>query len=194
MFFKSSGKREKLTDQELIDAYKRTGDVETLGVLYARYFHLVYGVCLKYLEDKEESQDAVMQIFEKLLSELPKFEVRNFGSWLHVLTKNYCLMQLRASRAENRQLEKYSREKIVEFEHYEHPSEKITIETHLEVMAKCIEQLPEEQKKCVDLFYIKEKSYREIVEIAGYELKKVKSHLQNGKRNIKICIEKNIGK
>src|SRR5690606_6086935 len=167
MFFRSSGKKEVQSDQELIETYRRTGDMETLGRLYDRYLHLVYGVCLKYLKDQEESQDAVMQIFEKLTVELPKFEVRNFATWLHVLSKNHCLMQLRAAKSESERMEHYSHEKIMEFEAFVHPSEEITLEMHLEIMKKCMEKLPAEQKECVDLFYIQEKSYKEIVETAG---------------------------
>src|SRR5690606_5541736 len=78
--------------------YKNSGDLQVLGKLYKNYMPLVYGVCLKYFKHPEESQDAVMQIFEQLIDKLKNHEVKNFKSWLYVLTRNFCLMELRKSK------------------------------------------------------------------------------------------------
>ena len=175
-------------DAALIALYKKTGDLEVLGQLYGRYMHLVYGVCLKYLQDEAKSQDAVMQIFEELITKLKIHEVQNFKSWLHVLCRNFCLMALR----------KWGKNKTVSIEdtfventEFVHLNIDDTKEQQLTLMEKCMESLPEEQRLCVDLFYLKEKCYKEIAEITGYDLSKVKSYIQNGKRNLKNCIEKN---
>jgi RNA polymerase sigma-70 factor (ECF subfamily) len=58
-------------------------------------------------------------------------------------------------------------------------------------LEKCIETLGDEQKQCVKLFYLQEKCYKEITESTGFDMNKVKSYIQNGKRNLKICMEKN---
>ena len=169
------------------------GDLEDLGKLYERYMHLVYGVCIKYLKDREAARDAVMHIFEKLIIEIPKRQIENFKPWLHVLTKNHCLMQLRAGKAKTSQKEKMLADTgfFMENSYELHPDNEQALERDLAVMKKCIELLKQQQKECVKLFYLEEKSYREISGELDIELKKVKSLIQNGKRNLKICIESN---
>jgi RNA polymerase sigma-70 factor (ECF subfamily) len=150
--------------------------------------HLVFGVCLNYLKDEEQSKDAVMQIFEELVVKLRIHEVQNFKSWLHVLARNYCLMAIRKSSKNNTvSLE----ETFVENSEFVHLDIDDTKEQQLTVMEKCMETLPDEQRISVDLFYLQEKCYKEVAEITGYEMLKVKSYIQNGKRNLKICMEKN---
>ena len=177
-----------LDDAALIALYKKSGDLEVLGQLYGRYMHLVYGLCLKYLQDEALSKDAVMQIFEELIKKLAIHDVQNFKSWLHVLCRNYCLMALRkSSKNKTVSLE----DSFVENTEFVHLNIDDTKEKQLTLMEKCMETLPEEQRISVDLFYLKEKCYKEIAELTGFEMTKVKSYIQNGKRNLKICIEKN---
>ncbi len=147
---------------------------------------MVYGVCLKYLKDRDEAKDAVMQIFEKLQSGLKQHEIEHFKSWLYVTSKNQCLMNLRAQK---KMAKEDIDENIVENEFILHPSDDNDLEQNLEKLTKCIEQLKNDQKRCVQLFYLKEICYKEIVSATGIDLKKVKSHIQNGKRNLKICMD-----
>ena len=184
-----SGKHPDRTDEELLQQFKRTGSLDTLGELYSRYMHLIYGVSLKYLESRDEAKDAVMQIFEKLVSDLPQQEVRNFKSWLYVLTKNHCLMQIRSQKSAAGRLEGYKIEQeFMESEEELHPIDK---EEHSveDALKKCIEQLKNEQKQCIKLFYYEKRCYQEIAEELKIDEKKVKSYLQNGKRNLRICLE-----
>ena len=174
-------------DQELLTEYRRSGSLEVLGQLYGRYMHLVYGLCLKYLKDEEKSKDAVMQIFEQLISKLKVHEVSNFKNWLYTLARNYCLMELRSS---NRHEFVSMEENFMEKDAFEHLDIDDTRERKLTVMEKCIEKLPPEQKDSINLFYLEQKCYKEIADITGFEMNKVKSYIQNGKRNLKICIEK----
>ncbi|HEY0174749.1 MAG TPA: sigma-70 family RNA polymerase sigma factor [Pedobacter sp.] len=189
-FIKNTSGAKDQSDAALLARYKRTGDLDVLGVLYNRYMHLVYGVCLNYLKEEEASKDAVMQIFEELILKLKLHEVQNFKSWLHVLTRNHCLMALRKAAKNNTvSIE----DTFVENTEFVHLDIEDTKENQLTVMEKCMETLPEEQKVSVDIFYLQEKCYKDIAEITGYELVKVKSYIQNGKRNLKICMEKNSG-
>jgi RNA polymerase sigma-70 factor (ECF subfamily) len=156
--------------------------------------HLVYGVSLKYLEDREEAKDAVMQIFEKLVRDLPEQEVRNFKSWLYVLTKNHCLMQIRSQKSAAGRMEKYKIEQeFMESEPVLHPIDKEEPSVE-DALKKCIGQLKNEQKQCIELFYYEKLCYQEIAEKLHMNEKKVKSFLQNGKRNLKICLERKNGK
>jgi RNA polymerase sigma factor (sigma-70 family) len=190
-FIKNTSRLKQLEDAALITQYKATGDLEILGVLYNRYMHLVFGVCLNYLKDEEQSKDAVMQIFEELIVKVKAHEIQNFKSWLHVLSRNHCLMVLRkASKNNIVSLD----ESFVENTDFVHLDIEDTKEQQLSVMEKCMETLNTEQRICVDLFYLQEKCYKEIVDITGYDMLKVKSYIQNGKRNLKICIEKNSDK
>ena len=178
-------------DQLLVEKYQATGNLKTLGILFDRYIHLVYGVCLKYLKDREESKDAVMQIFEKLVSEIHNHDIRNFKSWLHVLTKNYCLMQLRTRQSAIRNIGLYleDQESFMENDLPLHHEDGKSIDEDLDKLRDCIGELKEHQRDCVILFYLEDKPYREIVELLDLDLKKVKSYIQNARRNLKICIE-----
>ncbi|WP_443945329.1 RNA polymerase sigma factor [Pedobacter sp. AW1-32] len=189
-FIKNTAGARQYEDSDLIAEYKRTGDLDALGTLYNKYMHLVFGVCFNYFKDEEQSKDAVMQIFEELVGKLKVHEIQNFKSWLHVLTRNHCLMALRKTSKQNTvPLD----ETFVENTEIVHLDIDNTKETQLTIMEKCMDTLPEEQRKSVDLFYLQEKCYKEVAEITGYDMLKVKSYIQNGKRNLKICIEKNSG-
>ena len=177
-----------LNDGELIRLYKKSESLDIVGELYNRYTALTYGVCLKYLKDREESRDAVMQIFEKLITSLKEHEVLQFKGWLYVMARNHCLMQIRAKKGKN--FEEIS-PFLMESDPEPHLESGPELETNLTKLEKCIEQLGSEQKQCVQLFYLQQKCYREITESTGFDLNKVKSHIQNGKRNLKICMEKN---
>jgi RNA polymerase sigma-70 factor (ECF subfamily) len=177
------------SDSELLKRYLQTGNLEVLGELYNQYIHLVYGVCLKYLNNREDSKDAVNKIFENLILEIPKFEIQNFRSWLYVVTKNYCLMQLRKEKSEKKRFENYSQAVFMESTNILHPIDEAPdsmLEKHLKM---CLEKLKEEQQQCIVLFYYEKKCYQEISEKLTIDQKMVKSYIQNGKRNLKICIE-----
>lgn len=187
-FIKNNTRIQEQDDAALIARYKISGDLEVLGQLYNKYMHLVFGVCLNYLKDEEQSKDAVMQIFEELVTKLKVHEVQNFKSWLHVLSRNHCLMAIRKnSKNTTLSLE----DTFVENTEFVHLDMDDTKEQKLTVMERCMETLPEEQRISVNLFYLEEKCYKEVADITGYEMVKVKSYIQNGKRNLKICIEKN---
>jgi RNA polymerase sigma factor (sigma-70 family) len=178
---------DSLTDAELISLYKKTNDLKVLGQLYQRYMDLVYGVCLKYLKESERAKDAVMNIFEELMVKLKKHEVENFKSWLYQVAKNHCLMQLRTPRNFKTVELPESLMQSGENVHLDGVLEK---EENLQRLEYCLTTLSEDQRKAVQLFYIEGKCYNEIVELMGQEWKQVRSHIQNGRRNLKICMEK----
>ena len=184
----STKSHSELSDLELINKYKLTGNNDWVGLLYSRYTALVYGVCLKYLKDREEAKDAVMQLFEKLLTTLKDHEVEHFKSWLYITARNHCLMKLRAQKGKyTEEISQFLMETSAEV----HLEEQNEMETNLGKLEKCIEKLNDEQKACVQMFFLQEKCYKDITVITGYELMKVKSFIQNGKRNLKICMEQN---
>lgn len=178
---------EQLSDPELIAAFKKNGDIKYVSSLYLRYTELVYGVCLKYFKDSERSKDAVMDIFEELYKKLDRYEIANFKSWLHVLAKNHCLMQLRSpknitSTEFNVDIMQSEQETHLEEEHLEK-------EANYTRMEHCISKLPEEQRQTIELFYLQSKCYNDIVSLTGIEWNKIRSHIQNGRRNLKKCME-----
>ncbi len=177
-----------MTDLELLDRYKSEAELSVLGELFSRHQSLIYGVCLKYLKDRDEAKDAVMQLFEKLVDTLRIHDVDNFKSWLYVTTRNHCLMHLRAQKGKLKQ--QFSPE-LMENQLLLHPEEEPDLEGNLSKLEKCIETLVNEQKKCVKLFYLEERCYKDIAEFTGFDMNKVKSFIQNGKRNLKICMERN---
>lgn len=184
-----SGKHQDQSDEELLQRYLKSGDLDLLGELYARYMHLVYGVSLKYLGNREDAKDSVMQIFEKLITDLPRHQIRVFKSWLYVLTKNHCLMELRSRKQEEKSLAGLEIEQeFMESEADLHPIDREEHSLEKEIR-ECMEQLKKEQRECIELFYYQKLCYREISEKLQIAEKKVKSYLQNGKRNLKICLE-----
>ena len=190
MIFNIPGRRShQKTDEELIAEFSSSGNLELLGELYTAYMHLVYGVCLKYLKDRDESKDAVMQIFEKLITEIPKQRIENFRSWLFTVTKNYCLMHLRSIKSQD--------ERFIEWANYNtffmetgtnvHPIDEDGSDLEAALM-DCIKRLKNEQGECIRLFYFEDRCYSEIAIRLNTDEKKVKSHLQNAKRNLKLCL------
>lgn len=182
-------KHPEKTDEDLLLLFQQSGSLDVLGELYSRHMHLVYGVAVKYLGDRDDARDATMQIFEKLVSDLPGQEIRQFKSWLYVLTKNHCLMEIRSKKSSDRRLEGFKTEQeFMESEQVLHPidREDKSIE---QALKECIDKLKAEQRQCIELFYYKKMCYREISGSLGMAEKKVKSLLQNGKRNLKICLE-----
>lgn len=178
---------EKSTDKELLAAFKETGDINHLSTLYQRYMDLVFGVCLKYFKDPERSKDAVMDIFNELNTKLRVHEVENFKGWLHVLSRNYCLMQLRSPR--NIKTIEFNASFMYSEQNMHLNGEALEKEENFKKLEQCMETLPEEQRRSVMLFYLENKCYNEIAEITGFEWSKVRSYIQNGKRNLKICID-----
>ena len=161
-----------------------------VGELYKRYAHLVFGLCMKYLKSEPAAKDMAMQVFEKLLLKLADQEVENFKSWLYVLTKNECLMQLRKEKVNgNQRFLPLEGGHFMENDLMEHPDTEDLLEQDLTKLETCIGKLKQEQEICIRLFYLEKKSYQEIEASTGYALKKVKSYIQNGKRNLKICVE-----
>jgi len=198
MFLKISSKSksgkvlQSYSDEELVEAYKREQDNKNIGELFERYTHLVFGVCMKYLKDEEKSKDAVMQIFEELYDKLLRFEISSFKSWLYSVAKNHCLMQLRKEKSEvKNKLEIYHRvqQEIMESGDIIH-LDKTDDNSTIKKLQTGILSLKAEQRECVELLYLQNKSYNEVAEITGYDLKKVKSYIQNGKRNLRIYLEK----
>ena len=175
------------TDKELVTSFKQSGEINYLSILYQRYMDLVFGVCLKYFKDTERSKDAVMEIFEELNTKLRQHEVENFKGWLHVLARNYCLMQLRSPR--NMKTAEFNADFMQLEENTHLNSEALEKESNFVKMEQCLETLPDEQKDSVRLFYLENKCYNEIAAITGYDWNKVRSYIQNGRRNLKLCMD-----
>jgi len=187
----SPGKYKDCTDNQLINIFLDENDNQCIGELYARYGHLVLGLCFKYFKNRDESEDAVMSIFGQLLTDLKKHKVTYFKSWLYTYSKNYCLMQLRKRQSQLKKEMDIKENEIflMDYNSVEHLNEK---EQQITIMQLALTELNNEQKICLELFYLKQKSYAEIMEITGYSNNEVKSHIQNGKRNLKIKMESKV--
>lgn len=175
------------SDKELADRYRDTGDMAVLGELYGRYMELVYGVCLKYFKEPEASKDAVMQVFEELVSKLRKHTVENFRAWLHQVARNYCLMQLRTPR--NMKTVEFNGE-LMQNEETVHLNAVLEKEDNFKRLEGCLDLLTGDQQRAIKLFYLDNKCYNEIVEETGIAWNQVRSFIQNGRRNLKNCMEK----
>lgn len=174
----------KLRDEkDLLESYRKSGDLRLLGELYEPYMPLLYGVCFRYYKDHSRSEDAVMQIFESLIPKLRQHRVANFKSWLYTVARNHCLMDLRRDR-------KVTMVDLDADIESEEDGGDALMEQDLTRMEECLAELSVEQRTCVTLFYLDQKCYQLIADETGYTLNKVKSAIQNGKRNLKICMER----
>ena len=189
MKFLRSGLKSSRSDEELIQQFRESGDKKIISTLFERYIHLVFGVCMKYLKDEDESKDAALEIFEKLSSDLQKHGVAYFKSWLYMVAKNHCLMKLRHAQSVFKKNNEYRKDEMAVVEYFpDGHQEKLETEYRIEQLDQAITELNPEQKQCIELFYLQEKSYVEIAEITGFTMMKVKSYIQNGKRNLKILL------
>lgn len=177
-----------LDDEALLKQFKEQGDQEALASLFLRYSDLLYGVCFKYLGEAENARDAVMHIYQELLKKLPVHEVHHFKSWVYVLAKNYCLMQLRQSK---KNITVNIENQVVQSGGFMHLDSIIEKEETFKKLERCLEHLPAEQGKTIRLFYYDNKCYNEIAASTGLEWNRVRSLIQNGRRNLKICMDKN---
>lgn len=176
-----------LSDNELITAYKKSKDPQLVSLLYQRYMDLVFGVCLKYLKDAEKSKDAVMDIYAEICNKLMLHEVDYFKAWLQVLARNFCLMQLRSPR--NLKTSEFEPGLMQSSQNTHLENEAFEKEENLLQLERCIEKLPADQKQSIELFFLQKKCYNEISIITGFEWSKVRSFIQNGKRNLKLCMD-----
>ncbi|HCY01301.1 MAG TPA: RNA polymerase subunit sigma-24 [Bacteroidales bacterium] len=179
-------KTKDLSDSQLLKLYKTKGDKRIIGILYKRYTGFTFAVCLRYFKSRVDSEDAVMQIFEKLIDDLKKHTVSNFKSWLYTVAKNHCLITIRNRK--NSVTSEYIDNAFVEINSNVHPDDEDLLEQRLDKLERKLSKLSEEQQVCVKLFYIKRQSYAEICTITGYTQNQVKSHIQNGKRKLKIML------
>lgn len=182
-------KYQNITDNELLHFYYQEKDNKWIGILLQRYTLLLLGTCMKYLKNEEDAKDSVQQIFLKVITEIEKYKVDYFKSWIYMIARNHCLMKLRDKNIfvepnENQQLHSTDIDVAL---HKEKDNTLSLIET-------AIDNLNEEQKTCVTLFYLKKKSYQQITDLTGYNIMQVKSHIQNGKRNLKQQVEQKMNK
>ncbi|MTB51639.1 RNA polymerase sigma factor [Lewinella sp. W8] len=180
---------EELTDAELLQRFRETGTGEDLLPLYTRHAELIYALCLRYLSAPQRAEDAGMEIWGVLMEKLPRHEITNFRSWLQTTVRNHCLMQL---RREKRSPVEQSGDDLMQSDHLLHLSSESTSSEPPDPrpLYHCLKQLKEEQRRCVQLFYLQEgESYQSIAEKMNLSVGRVRSHLQNGRRNLKICLE-----
>jgi RNA polymerase sigma-70 factor (ECF subfamily) len=183
-------KKEYNSDEELLKHYKQSGNKELFADLFKKHVTVVYGTCLFYLQDKDEAQDATMQLFEKLLLDIKNREINNFKGWLSFVVRNHCISLIRKNKSQSKNIKSY-----YEFE-YETPNyeteekiNSISDDVLLENMKSCLPKLKENQRICIELFYLKNKSYQDIANETNFSLNEIKSYIQNGKRNLKLLIE-----
>jgi len=181
----STNNYRNLNDEDLVHRIASKQDQEAFGTLYRRYAHLAMGMCLKYLKAAEPSKDAVQVIFTKLWTDLHQYQVRKFKPWFYQVIKNHCLMELRKKDPSQKIVAEWDMD-LMEFEDSLH--HKVNEEQLLLYLNMCLKSLNEEQRSCITRFYLDQKSYNETAALTGYSDKQVKSHIQNGRRNLRNCL------
>ena len=174
-------------DDRLLAEFIETGDAVLLGELYTRHMPLVYGLCLKYLGRAADAEDAVMEIFEGLVDKVARHRVRNFRTWLWSVARNHCLQRLRRQK---RSVRVDFDDRFMESTPIVHLLSEGGDEAALAALEKCVEKLPDRQREAVEMFFMEHRSYADIADATLGEVKKVKSYIQNGKRNLRLCLER----
>jgi RNA polymerase sigma factor (sigma-70 family) len=190
MFLPGAPAHPNLSDEDLVARYRQAGELALLGELYARYLHLVYGVCYQYLREPELSKDAVMGLFEKLVIDVKKHQIRAFAPWLYATARNYCLMQLRAGKVRRESPMSHLTDGAdMEIADSLHHQELVEIEeAELAALGEHLNDLAPAQQRCLRLFYLEGNSYQQVAAATGYSLKQVKSALQNGRRMLRQAL------
>ncbi len=178
-----------MTDSDLLERFHAEQDNHWLGILLQRYTLLLLGVCMKYLKNEEEARDAVQQIFLKALTEIPKYKIDFFKSWLYTIARNHCLMKL---RDKNRKPVEINENLILRDETDNSQLTHLLRDQQYTHMAEALSELTTEQRNCITLFYLEKQTYQQISEKTGFNYMQVKSYIQNGKRNLRILLEKRI--
>ncbi|MDR0510845.1 MAG: sigma-70 family RNA polymerase sigma factor [Rikenellaceae bacterium] len=177
---------ERMSDAALLENYLDTGEAEYFGTLYNRYIQLVYGLCLRYLRSVESAEDAVMQIFEELMPRVGRYRIGEFRTYIYSVARNHCLQELRRKKIA---FAPESELAFVESGDMAHLLDKRDDQRRQQRLNRCIERLPAPQRTSIRLFFLEERSYADVAEMSGYNVKSVKSYIQNGKRNLKKCID-----
>lgn len=177
-----------ITDNDLLSRFYADNNQEWLGLLLQRYTLLLFGVCMKYLKDENEAKDCVQQILLKVLTEIPKYKIEYFKSWLYMVAKNHCLMKLRDKDKNVKELSDNGQFEMNETD----KTELLQNEQTFDLLEKAIDELNSEQRQCITLFYLQKNSYQQIAGKTGFTLMQVKSYIQNGKRNLKLLLEKKL--
>lgn len=186
-------KKEYNSDEDLLFHYKQSENKELFSDLFKKHVAVVYGTCLFYLQDKDLAQDATMQLFEKMMLEVKNHEVKNFKAWLSFVVRNHCISIIRKNKTYQKNLRSYGEFEYEETSYeVEEKIQSVDDEKMLSLMNESLPKLKEKQRICVELFYLKNKSYQEISEATKYTINEVKSYIQNGKRNLKLLIEEQI--
>lgn len=179
-----------MPDERLLERYKETKDLKWISQLFGRYVHLIYGVCLRYTPDVREAEDMTMEVYEKITSKALTHNVKQFKSWVYIVAKNHCLEKIR--KMTGRRTESFDptfMQLAAEF----HPIDEVVTtelkESQFKRMEDCMNRLNDQQRKSIELFYYKNKTYSQIAAIIEDEVSQVRSYLQNGRRNIKKCVE-----
>jgi RNA polymerase sigma factor (sigma-70 family) len=180
-----------LNDAQLLEQFKKKNDSTYLGVLLQRYSMMVFGVCMKYLKDKALAEDSTQSIFEKVIKEVVKYDIPYFKSWLYSVSKNHCLMELRKSPSKFN----FTNDDISTLEIQADQDDELELNEFIKnekksILETALQLLKEEQRECITLFYLNKKSYKEIEHITGLSFLEIKSHIQNGKRNLRIIIKR----
>ncbi len=173
---------DSLSDEELIALYKSTGEPHYAGALFQRFTPHLAVVTYKYLKKQEDAEDALMEVFEIILRDLKTHEIGNFRAWAYSVTKHHCLKKLK-----NAQDKRFKPESVLKqvADESNYDFDPYLLDNQIDDLKKAITHLVKEQRICIDLFYLQEKSYKEVADLTGYSLLEVKSYLQNGKRNLK---------
>ena len=191
LFFKKSPKKETLEDGMLLSTYRQSGDPALVGTLFERYSLQIYSICKGYMKDEDSAQDASMEMYEYLLGELKKYEIENFRNWLGRATRNFCLMRIRKEVAQQKKATLFKADlgSFMENEDDLHLSGENGDDSEGSLY-EALGNLNEKQRNCIELFFLKKMSYDEVVAATGYSMNEVKSYIQNGKRNLRLILEK----
>lgn len=194
-----------LSDEALIEKYKKTGDMTQFKALVRRYQNRVYSAAVRILGNTEEADDVVQDTFVKVHQNLGKFRHgATFSAWVFRICHNQCMDLIRLRQRRDGMMPiRYDPQSVTDRENPNDtglvvsqladptpgPEEKVDLTEREHMIASSINQLPESQREVLVLHDIEGFSYQEISDIVGASIGTVRSRLHYGRLKLRELLE-----
>lgn len=159
--------------------------------LYEVHVKMVYNLCLNYLQNTEDAEEATQDVFVKVHENLSKFKHNSTPkTWIYSITIRHCLDIIKSKNRQKRSgfmqsLFGKTGNEIVQITDFNHPGVELENKEAVKTIMKAMENLPENQKTAIILKTMDDLKGKEIAEIMSISEKAVESLLSRAKQNLK---------
>jgi RNA polymerase sigma-70 factor (family 1) len=164
-------------------------DQDALSVLYDRYSRAIYTIAYRILKSAEESEEIVLDVFTQVwrIAKNYNFQKGRVDTWLFMLTRSRALDRLR-SHARFDKAVSASEDALMLHSHTNSPEEDVLIQERISYVKACLNELPPEQRRVLELAYFSGLSHSEIAAQTGISLGTVKTRIRLGLKKLREAI------